>query len=116
LVRGSSKKAGLAFKCGIRIRTDGEQGLKENAVNYLVAVAIVVSFLATVTLAMSRVYARGLDSGRVPSDWADDGGRKSRIYRGIKSSADGNWKPLFKKIWIGFLILDLIGIVVVLIA
>jgi hypothetical protein len=94
----------------------GSRAFKANVVTYLVAVGITVSFLVGVTLEMSRVYSRALESGQVPSDCSEAGGRKSGIYRGIKSSADGNWKPIFKKIWIGFLVLDAIAIIAVLIA
>jgi hypothetical protein len=90
--------------------------VKANVITYLVAVGVVVSFLAYITLRMSRVYSRALDDGQVPPDWSDAGGLRSQLYRRVRSSADGKWKPAFKKIWMGFLVIDLIVIVIVLVA
>jgi hypothetical protein len=92
---------------------DSEANLKLSIATYLVAMAVVVSSLAGITLGMSRVRSRALNDAQVPPGWSESGGLRSQIHRGVRSSADGGWKPPFKRIWFGFLIIDLIAIIIV---
>lgn len=88
---------------------------KASITAFLFALAVSVSFLAGVTLLMSRVYARMIDDGEVPLDWQADGGVREQLARGIKSSSDGKWKPTLKRVWLAFILVDLLAIIVVLI-
>lgn len=82
----------------------------------LVAVGVVASFLVGIAFVLSRIYSRGLDTGKVPQEWSEEGRIKSQLFQGVNSMADGRWKPTLKKIWFAFLILDLIAIIIVLVA
>ena len=50
------------------------------------------------------------------TDWSEEGGVKSELFLGVSSMAGGRWKPVLKKIWYAFLIIDLIAIIIVLVA
>jgi hypothetical protein len=82
----------------------------------LVAVGVVASFFVGIAFVLSRIYSRGLDSGKVPQEWSEEGGVKSQLFQGVNSMADGRWKSNLKRIWLAFLILDFIAIIIVLVA
>lgn len=90
--------------------------MKANVVAYLAAIGVVASFFAGITLAIGSFYSRAPKDGQVPSVWSDDGGLKSQPYRGVRSSADGKWKHVLRKIWFGFLAIDLLVIIIVVVA
>lgn len=76
---------------------------------------VAASFFVGIAFVLSRIYSRALDGGQVPPEWSNDGGLRAQLYRGMQSSAKGNWKSAVKRIWLGFLVADLVVIIIVLV-
>ncbi len=90
--------------------------MKGNVITDLISVGIVVSFFVGLAFLLSRQYSRWLDNEKVPYNWLFGGGIKQQWFKGMQASADGRWKPVVKKLWLTFLIADLVAVIIVSIA